>query len=165
MKKNKTPSYVLTLKLKTEKYQENIINKRLEIARNISNALTNKVLKRYNLMLESKEYMSIKKQLNPVNKNYHNSDNIKSKKIFEKQRKELYKQLEELYLKYDLSQYSLYNDVKPMYKHFKDNTRTQLTISKELKQQLEKIAKEQNRSFNNLVITILQKYIDDSSHH
>ena len=46
----------------------------------------------------------------------------------------------------------------------KDNTRTQLTISKELKQQLEKIAKEQNRSFNNLVITILQKYIDDSSH-
>ena len=47
----------------------------------------------------------------------------------------------------------------------KDNTRTQLTISKELKKQLENIAKEQNRSFNNLVITILQNYIDDSSHH
>ena len=46
----------------------------------------------------------------------------------------------------------------------KDNTRTQLTISKELKQQLEKIAKEQNRSFNNLVITILKNYLDDSSH-
>ena len=121
MKKNKTPSYILTLKLKTEKYQEDIINKRLEIARNISNALTNKVLKRYNLLLESKEYIHIKKQLKPVNKNYHNSDNIKSKKIFEKQRKELYKQLEELYIKFSLSQYSLYEDVKPMYKHFKDN--------------------------------------------
>ena len=47
----------------------------------------------------------------------------------------------------------------------KDNTRTQLTISKKLKQQLEKIAKEQNRSFNNLVITILQNYIGNSSHH
>ena len=47
----------------------------------------------------------------------------------------------------------------------KDNTRTQLTISKELKQQLEKIAKEQNRSFNNLVITILQNYIGNSSRH
>ena len=47
----------------------------------------------------------------------------------------------------------------------KDNTRTQLTISKELKQQLEKIAKEQNRSFNNLVITILKSYLYDSSHH
>ena len=50
-------------------------------------------------------------------------------------------------------------------KWYKNNTRTQLTISKELKQQLEKIAKEQNRSFNNLVITILQNYIGNSSHH
>ena len=47
----------------------------------------------------------------------------------------------------------------------KYNTRTQLTISKELKKQLENIAKEQNRSFNNLVITILQNYIGNSSHH
>lgn len=47
----------------------------------------------------------------------------------------------------------------------KDNTRTQITISKELKKQLEQIAKEQNRSFNNLVITILKSYMDDSSHH
>ena len=47
----------------------------------------------------------------------------------------------------------------------KDNTKTQLTISKELKQQLENTAKEQNRSFNNLVITILKNYLDDSSHH
>ena len=44
----------------------------------------------------------------------------------------------------------------------KDNTRTQLTISKELKQQLEKIAKEQNRSFNNLVITILKNFVSDT---
>ena len=121
MKKNKTSSYVLTLKLHTEKYQEDIINKRLEIARKISNALTGNGLKRYNLMLESKEYRYIKKQLNPINKNYHNSDDKKSKKIFEKQRKELYKQLEEIYLKFGLSQYSLYEDVKLMYKHFKDN--------------------------------------------
>lgn len=46
----------------------------------------------------------------------------------------------------------------------KDNTRTQLTISKKLKKQLEDMAKEQNRSFNNLVITILKSYVDDSSH-
>ena len=46
----------------------------------------------------------------------------------------------------------------------KDNTRTQLTISKEMKKQLEQIAKEQNRSFNNLIITILKDYIGNSSH-
>lgn len=40
-----------------------------------------------------------------------------------------------------------------------DKTRTNITISKELKKELENIAKEQNRSFNNLVITILDNYV------
>ncbi len=42
----------------------------------------------------------------------------------------------------------------------KDNTRTNITIPKELKAELEEIAKKQNRSFNNLVITILKDYRD-----
>ena len=44
----------------------------------------------------------------------------------------------------------------------KNNTRTQLTISKDLKKELEVIAKEQNRSFNNLVITILKNFVSDT---
>ena len=40
-----------------------------------------------------------------------------------------------------------------------NNTRTQLTLSKELKAQLQAVAKEQNRSFNNLCVTILQNYL------
>jgi predicted HicB family RNase H-like nuclease len=40
----------------------------------------------------------------------------------------------------------------------KDKTRTNITIEKELKTKLEQIAKDQNRSFNNLVITILKDY-------
>ncbi len=42
-----------------------------------------------------------------------------------------------------------------------DKTRTNITIEKTLKKQLEEEAKKQNRSFNNLVITILKKYIED----
>lgn len=38
------------------------------------------------------------------------------------------------------------------------NTRTLITIPKELKDKLEILAKKQNRSFNNLVITILKDY-------
>lgn len=41
----------------------------------------------------------------------------------------------------------------------KENIRTVLTISKELKSKLETIAKQENRSFNNLVITILKDYV------
>lgn len=42
------------------------------------------------------------------------------------------------------------------------NTRTNITISKELKKELENIAKEQNRSFNNLVITILKDFVSST---
>lgn len=41
----------------------------------------------------------------------------------------------------------------------KNNTRTQLTINKDLKKQLEELALKDNRSFNNLVITILENYL------
>lgn len=40
-----------------------------------------------------------------------------------------------------------------------DNVRTNITFPKELKAQLEKLAKEQNRSLNNLVITILKEFV------
>ena len=38
-------------------------------------------------------------------------------------------------------------------------TRTMLTIEKELKAKLENIAKKQNRSLNNLIVTILKDYV------
>lgn len=42
----------------------------------------------------------------------------------------------------------------------KDKTRTQLTIEKDLKETLEYMAKNEERSFNNLVIKILKEYVD-----
>ena len=41
----------------------------------------------------------------------------------------------------------------------KDNTRMILTIPKDLKAKLELIATEQNRSFNNLVSTVLKEFV------
>lgn len=41
------------------------------------------------------------------------------------------------------------------------NTRTMITISKELKKQLAEIAKEENRSLNNLMVTVLKNYVDN----
>ncbi|MEM5592783.1 hypothetical protein AAHH67_15440 [Niallia circulans] len=42
----------------------------------------------------------------------------------------------------------------------KDKTRTNITFDKELKKKLEKIAEKENRSFNNLVITVLKNFAD-----
>lgn len=41
-----------------------------------------------------------------------------------------------------------------------DKTRTLITIPKELKAKLEEEAKKENRTFNNLVITILSKHVE-----
>ena len=41
-----------------------------------------------------------------------------------------------------------------------ENTRTNNTISKELKAQLEELAKQDNRSFNNYVITVLKEHVE-----
>lgn len=41
-----------------------------------------------------------------------------------------------------------------------NKTRTNITIEKDLKLKLEILAKQDNRSFNNLVITILKNYVD-----
>jgi len=45
----------------------------------------------------------------------------------------------------------------------KDNVRTVITIPKELKKQLENLAKQDSRSFNNLIIKILKDYVSNSS--
>lgn len=42
-----------------------------------------------------------------------------------------------------------------------DNTRTNITIPKDLKAKLEQLAKEDGRSFNNLVIKILREYAEN----
>lgn len=59
-KKSKEPSYVLTLPLKLEPFQMDIIDKRLEIARKIYNTVLGIALKRYNALLEVKNIEKIK---------------------------------------------------------------------------------------------------------
>lgn len=41
-------------------------------------------------------------------------------------------------------------------------TRTQLTLPKELKAELEDMAKDERRSFNNLVVKILEDYVSEN---
>ena len=48
MAKSKTSSYILTLQLKTEKFQEDELNKRFEKCRKIYNSCITELFKRYN---------------------------------------------------------------------------------------------------------------------
>lgn len=44
----------------------------------------------------------------------------------------------------------------------KDKVRMNITIARDLKQELESVAKESNRSLNNLIITVMQKYLEET---
>jgi hypothetical protein len=97
---NIVSSYILTLKLDTEAFQEDILSARLEIGRNIYNSCLAELYKRYNHMRESKQYKKISQLYKGKDRN---------------------KQFNELNNKYGLTEYSLHNFVKPIQKHFKDN--------------------------------------------
>lgn len=135
-KKSTTSSYVLTLELKTEIWQEDELDKRFEIGRKMFNAILSEALKRYNVMIERKEYKELKKQ-----------------------RKYQYKQLDELYKKYSLTEYSLINYIQPMYSHFKSidskvaqaiASRAWTSINKLLKGEANSVHFKKYGSFNTL---------------
>ena len=98
--------YCVTFPLITEKYQETILNKRFEISRQLYNAVLSKAYKRYKSMIETKKYRRLKDQINNAN---------------EKEKKLLYKQLNEMYKQYRLNEYSLHEDIQEMQHHFSEN--------------------------------------------
>ena len=108
MSKIETFNYVLTLQLNTELYQEDILNKRFNISRQIYNACLGEILKRYNHMKESKEYRRISKLVKGKDRN---------------------KQFNDLDKSYDISEYSLYKFVKLIQHHFKENIDSQTAQS------------------------------------
>ena len=102
MAKSKTTSYTLTLELKTEKFQEDILNKRFEKCRKIYNSCLGETLKRYNHMIESKEYQ----------KNCKNKD---------KNRNSIFNEINK---KYNLTEYDIIKFVTPLYNYFKIDANT-----------------------------------------
>ena len=95
-------NFVVQFLLKTEKYQEDILNKRFEIGRQIYNSLVNITQKRYKEMIKTKEYRNLILQLS--------NDKKKNKTIW--------KQIKNIRKQYGMSEYSFHNDVKKNAKTF-----------------------------------------------
>lgn len=93
-------NFVLTLELKTEKWQEDALDKRLNIGRQMYNACLGELFKRHNAMIQSKEYKKVLKM--PKGKDRS-------------------KEFNKLNKKYGLTEYSLHKYVKPMQHYFKKN--------------------------------------------
>ena len=52
-------NFIVEFPLKTEKYQEDILDKRFEIGRQIYNSLVNVTQKRYKEMIKTKKYRTL----------------------------------------------------------------------------------------------------------
>ena len=97
--------FIVQFPLKTEKYQEDILDKRFEIGRQIYNSLLNITQKRYKEMIKTKNYRTLISQLSGDKK----KDNP------------IWKQINEIRKQFSLSEYSFYKDVQKIQHHFSKN--------------------------------------------
>lgn len=98
-------NFILQFPLRTERYQEDILDKRFEIGRKIYNSLVTVTQKRYNEMIKTKKYRNLMSSLS--------GDKKKDSSIW--------KQVNEIRKEYGMSEYSFHEDVKKMQHHFKNN--------------------------------------------
>jgi hypothetical protein len=98
-------NFIVQFPLKTEKYQEDILDKRFEISRNIYNSLVTITQKRYKEMIKTKKYRGLISQLS--------GDKTKDKDIW--------KQINGIRKQFGMSEYSFYHDVKKLQRHFSKN--------------------------------------------
>ena len=98
-------NFIVQFPLKTEKYQEDILDKRFEIGRQIYNSLVNITQKRYTEMIKTKVYRNLISQLS--------GDKNKDKRIW--------KQINDIRRQFGVSEYSFHSDVKKLQHHFSDN--------------------------------------------
>lgn len=97
--------FIIKFPLKTEKYQDDILDKRFEIGRQIYNSLVNITQKRYKEMVKTKKYRSLISKLS--------GDKTKNKPVWE--------QINEIRKQFSMSEYSFYKDVQELQHHFSDN--------------------------------------------
>ena len=89
-------NFIVEFPLKTEKYQEDILNKRFEIGRMIYNSLVNVTQRRYREMIKTREYRNL----------------ISSLTGNKKADKEIWKQINDIRKQYKMSEYSFHEDVR-----------------------------------------------------
>lgn len=105
--------FVLTLPLRPQPWQQQILEKRFEINRQIYNALLQKALKRYRQMIQTRAWRA-------------NRDALSGEKDRE-QRRQLLKEREELVKRYRLSRYEICKDATPFRQHFSEHTDSPVT--------------------------------------
>lgn len=126
MEFSKEDRFVLTLPLKTELFQEHILEKRFEIGRKLYNSLLNKTAKRYEQMTRTKVYRKTTNQLLEASKQLEIEEKKTNKnkttiRNLKKEKKEALDTLNQLRKEYRISEFDFFKDMTPMRLPFKKN--------------------------------------------
>ena len=113
---------VVTIPLKTEIWQEDLLAKRMEIYRSIYNAMLGQVLKRYKKMISDEDYISSKKVIEDT---YKITDPKEKNSVKKSQKfKDALEMQRNLFREFGFSEFSFKNESLKYAKHFKDITNT-----------------------------------------
>lgn len=121
MKKANTPSYILTLKLKTNARDIVILNKRFSIAAHLYNSLLNEALKRIHGMQSSREYIETGKRIKEFHQCIKSCKDKKKAVFLKKELNALYKEKNRIQSEAGLTEYALINAMTPMRTRFSKN--------------------------------------------
>lgn len=110
---------VITLPLKTEVFQEHILDKRFEICRQIYNSMVNVVNKQVNKLEHDMAFKESNIRLIELYK--LKEDSGADKKSIEREIKAIYKQRNPLFKEYMLTKYDMYKLISPIYKVYNDH--------------------------------------------
>lgn len=111
MKKSSTDTCCLTLPLKLEKWQEDRLAKRFEIARQLYNTLVHAELKRLAQVKQTAEYRENERKIRTLDRN-NPADRAELSELYQKQKTMLNAKFRKSYFKKHMENY---------YKHFRDN--------------------------------------------
>ena len=112
MGNSSTDTCCLTLPLKLEKWQEDRLAKRFELARQIYNTLVRAELKKLERVKHSAPYREIQGQIQALDRNNPNDKGALQR---------LYKARDALLKSSGFTEYTFKSDIKYYYKHFQDN--------------------------------------------
>lgn len=119
VKRSGTDTCCLTLPLRLEKWQEDRLAKRFEIARQIYNTMVRAELKKLRKMELSQPYRSIQEQIKALDwKNQNDKQQLRS----------LYNERDQLLKKNGFTEYGFKSDIKYYYKYFNDNIGSSVAV-------------------------------------
>lgn len=126
--------FMIELPLEVEKWQADVIDKRLECARHLYNSLLSVEIKRYNEMIKTKKYRYL-----------YNS--LKHDKRYDH---EIWAEIHKMEIDFGLTEYGFINDIKPMANHFSGLMNAQIcqVIAKQVWTSLKSIMHKPSRHTN-----------------